>query len=298
MEHFREWAGSIANSYMSCGTTPTEELKKFAQTQELSPDQIHLLATETNKLIHQHKYASAGDNKYHAADFPFADSKEVIQSLQVDGGEQKVAAELPDPVVGSSGPDPFDMFGVKEDGLTKQAEFEKTAGVRSNLKSAQEKTALLRDKTNDQAIMAKYAAEAGERQFIKEARQLCLSGNSPKERLDLLGQIHHFTKCASMEETAKPALAKLAHVLMKEGLVEPQDGRGAVAFFMDKEADEKAPEGLINHNIDSQVVNGDHPLYITLKTFRDRKNALELHRDRHETIDDKARILGQKARAL
>lgn len=291
MDHFREWAGAITNSYLHSGVDPTTSLTKIAQDEELTPDQIKLLATETNKLVHQHKYASAGE-KYHAADFPLCDAQKVINSLQVDGGTQKIAVELPDPVCKDQMPDPYAMFGVEPEMI------DKTASVKSGLKALSEKTALLKQKSEDAVFLAKHAAANAERAFIKEARQVVLCGSNPAERLHLLGQVYTMTKSASLEQTAKPALAKLAHVLVREGLVEKRDGNGAVEFFLDKIADQKAPEALISGFLNARVVNGQHPLYITLKTFHDSKSALDLSVDRHQVIDDRNQVVRQKIRAL
>ena len=98
ISYFREWAGEIASSYLNSGVAPTDSLAKIASAEELTPHHIEVLACEANKEIHKHKYAAAQD-KYFAADFPLADAKSVISQLQADGGEVKVSAELPAPVV-------------------------------------------------------------------------------------------------------------------------------------------------------------------------------------------------------
>ena len=47
MDHYKEWAGEISSSYLNCGTPPTETLVKIAQSEELKPHQIQLLAGRT-----------------------------------------------------------------------------------------------------------------------------------------------------------------------------------------------------------------------------------------------------------
>lgn len=293
MEHYREWANIAANSYLSDHVDPSTSLSKVAQSEDLTPHQIHTLAGEINKLIHQQKYASVSD-KYHAADFPLADAGKVIGGLQFNGGEEKVAAILPEPKFAvEEGPDPFQMFGVEPEQVSK------TATLRHEIRNAHQKTALASQKAGDRATLSKYAADAAERNFIKTARQQVLqSASNTTERVKALGNIGHFCKCAGMADTANPALAKLAGVLMHEGLLEPADGKGAMYYFMGKTADEKAPQDLISPTLQARVVNGKHPLYITLKTFKDRSSALELDRDRNQLIDDRLRISGQYVRAL
>jgi len=291
MEHFREWAGAIANSYLTAGTPPTESLMKIAQTEELTPHQIEVLAGETNKTIHQYKYAKAED-KYFAADFPLADAKLAIGRLQADGGVLKVAVSVPEPQFQRDEFDPFAAFGVKEQTM------DKTASVKRELKVASIKTASLREKIQDREIMAKFASESAEKAFIKEARQTVLSADTSLERMKQLGNVDHFVKRAGMVASSRKPLAKLAYVLGQEGLLFPQHAQRAVSYFMSKNADQKAPQDLISEWLDCKVINGQHPLYITLKTFQDASHERDLHEERHSLVDDRLRVVHQKIRAL
>ena len=293
MEHIREWATVAANSFLSDGTEPSVSLSKIAQSEELTPHQIETLAGEINKSIHQAKYASAED-KYHAADFPLADAARVIAGLQTDRGNEKIASVMPEPDLGpAAGPDPFEMFGVEPEPMSKKAQ------LKHELRHTHQKTALAGQKAADRAILAKYAADAAEKTFIKTARQFVLEhADAPPERLKLIGIVEHMAKSAEMLDTARPALAKLAGVLMHEGLIMPGHGKELMAYFMGKSADEKAPQSLISPGLEARIVNGKHPLYITLKTFKDRSSALELDRDRAQAVDDRLRLAGQYIRAL
>lgn len=287
MEHFREWANSIASSYLSSGIEPTTSLCKIAQSEELTPHQIALVAGEANKLIHQQKYASAKD-KYFAADFPHADARAAISSLQ-NGGTMKVAAVLSAPAP-SAVPEDYDPFGVGP-----QMEV-KTAELKHQFKHTILKTASLKEKLSDQHFMQKQAAENAERAFIKEARQAVLSDSSSTERMRTLGGIDHFAKCAGLN--AKIQLAKLAYVLGREGLLTPSHAKAALGYFLSKEADCKAPDELISEWLPARVVNGTHPLYMTLKTFHDHQGRMDDTRGRSSIVDDKLQILEQRARSL
>lgn len=292
MDHFKEWAGSITGSYFNEGIPPNTSLEKIAQSEDLTPHQIQVLAGETNKMIHMQKYANAGnEDKYFAADFPHADFKEVLKNLQADGGSAKIAVQMIDPVVSDNGPDPFTMFGVKLE------EIDKTASVKGEMKVASHKIALLHQKLKDRVILNKYAAEAAERNMIKKARQFVLNGSNSSERLQLLGQIDHMAKEAGLGSASSP-LAKLAYVLKEEGLIDPLSAKETVEYFMSKEADQKAPESLISNWLEAKIINGQHPLYITLKTFHDSNDALRTSEDQFNLVDDKLKILKQKVRAL
>lgn len=289
MDTIREWSGSIANSYLNAGTPPTESLMKLAHTEDLPPHHIELLAGEINKLIHTAKFANASD-KYFAADFPHADARQVISSLQASGSV-KVAARAPDPVFTDNGPSADEMFGVEVKPM------DKTAELRSELGGAHEKLALLKNKADDALLLAKYATRGAEVAFIKQARQLCLGADNASERLQALGLIGHMVKTAKVDE-ARPALAKLAALLGEEGLLLPGQSSKAVDFFLKKEADAKAPTELISGWMQAKVINGNHPLYISLKTFRDCTQRERECSERRNLLDDKLNVVRERVRAL
>lgn len=289
MGYFNEWAGQIANSYFNSGITPTDSLCKIAQQEELTPHQVAVLAAEANKEIHRHKYASAQD-KYHAADFPLADSREALKMLQGDGGVTKVAEAMPEPIFEDRTPDMHKMWGITPETI------DKTASVKTHLKYASVHGDLLKQKTGDELILAKYAEESSESALIKQARQLVLQGDNAAERMKIIGNITHFMKCAGLEAGRRP-LAKLAYVLGKEGLLNPEQAKTAFEHLI-KEADQTAPEELISEWLSARVVNGEHPLYISLKTFCDNHSrALEAGR-KDKMIQDQLNVVKQKVRAL
>lgn len=285
--HFSEWANSIATSYLKHGIEPTTSLRKLAQSAELTPPQIETVAGEANKLIHQQKYASA-KNKYLAADFPHADARAALASLQV--GSVKTATVLPPPQLAVESWDEFAVWGVDRPSQVKTAE------LKGEMKHAALRTELVRNEIRDQEIMTKQAAENAERAFIKTARQCTLEDGSSAERMKTLGGIFHATKCAGLD--GKRQLAKVAYVLGKEGMLTPAHAETALKFFLSKEADCKAPPELISEWLQARVVNGNHPLFITLKTYHDHQARMGDHRGRSSIVDDRLQILRQKVRAL
>lgn len=289
MESMREWAGEIASSYLKAGMEPTHSLCKIAQVENLTPDQIKVLAAEANKAIHNTKYASV-EEKYHAADFPLADASKAIQTLQLDGGETKIALELPPPKLPEI--DPYKMFGVEPE------VFDKTASVVHELKTAAVRADLLLQKHNDRVEIATHKKQASERTFIKTARSYLLEESGSSARMKMLGALDHLVKVAEQEGVGRRALAKLAALLGREGKLEPAHAKVAINYFLSKEADQKAPQELISENLQARVINGQHPLYITLKTVADNEADLLRFQQERDMVQDKVRILRQKIRAL
>jgi len=289
MSYFTEWSGEITSSYLNAGVPPTVTLTKIAQSEELTPHQIEVLAGEANKEIHKSNYKTAKD-KYFAADFPLADARSVISHLQADGDKIKTAADLPAPQCSSIELDLYAAFGVKPEIM------DKTASVRSGLKLASVGGDILEKKYQDAIIVTEMRADEAERKFIKMARQMVVQHDSAPERIKALGKIAQFVASSGIVEGMQP-LAKLAHVLGREGLISKAKAEAAVSLFS-KQADVTAPDSLISKWLPAQIINGNHPLYITLKTFKDHKNALDEYQNEHKIVQDQLKYVRQKVRAL
>lgn len=292
IEHAREFANSVANSYINAGVVPNETICKLASTEGWTPEQIKVVATEANKAIHGALYKTASE-KYHAADFPLADVSKILGNLQ--SGQEKVAAQFVDPILDKEyGPSAEEMFGVKIE------EMDKTASVKYKAKHAHEKVAMLKDKLQDAMSMNNLGLDNAEKSFMKQARQIVFENSiNAMDRFKVIGSCYHFAKMAGFDEVSKPMFAKLAYVLGKEGKLEPAMVRQAMDYFMSKTADQKVPEHLISKNLTGvEICNGQHPLYIsldTVETFKRRKEGLE---NRFKIVQDTLEGLSQRIRAL
>lgn len=299
MSTVKQWAADICSKHLSGGMDPTSELVKCAHDNSLTVPQIEILAGEINKTIHTAKYAQAED-KYHAADFPLASAKAALEQLQAASGSTKTASAsmgvgeyLPDPVFAKPEFDFNKAFGVTEEVMAK------TAGeIAVENKKEFEKVALLRSKQFDAAEMSKHAAEEAEVAFIKQARSIVLDGLNSDDRLKKFGFVLHAVKCAGGFEEAKKPLAKLAFVVGAEGFVHPEQSQEIVDYLMSKKADEQAPQALVSEWLNAKVVNGSHPLVVTLKTYLNSKERAAAEATRFGVCDDKHRIMGQKIRGL
>jgi hypothetical protein len=262
-------------------------LCKLAQTEELTPHQIEVLAGEVNKAIHTVKHASAED-KYLAAGFPLADAKEALARLQGGAPLSKVAFEVPKPSV-SEDYDYYGAWGIKPEA------HNKTAQLRHEINHAAQKTAQLNSRLRDRAVLAKHAADRAESVFIKEARQIVLEGHSSRERLQKLGFIEKYVEMTSYPE-AKPMLAKLAYVLGREGLLEPTGARQAVEYLT--KAGSAVPDGMHSPGFSPVLARGDTSLEITLRTFRKHTEDHRSCLDRGAVVEDRLSELGQRLRAV
>lgn len=289
MDFYREWAGEIGKSYLSAGDDPTQTLIKIARSEELTPHQIEVLAAEANKLIHTAKFATA-DEKYFAADFPHADAKQAVQTLQLNNTEKVAKAEC-DPILPKDDFDAYAVFGIKA-----PEPMDKTASVKQDLRLVIEKTAALKSKVQDLLIVKEATNKAAENNFIKKARQFLIDDSGSRARMATLESLEDFCKQAGFK-FAYPKLAKLAYVCMREGLLEKSHAQPFIDQML-KQADCTAPESMISETLPARVINGSHPLYITLKTIGDQEAEFLRYGETYKRVDDKLRILQQKVRAL
>lgn len=292
MSDIKLMASDISQQYLSGGVAPTETLVKIAADRGLTPHQVEVLAGEANRVIHTAKYASA-EEKYHAADFPLADARAAVRALQ--GSSEKVACEekvaFVEPKVTTA--DAFQLFGVTEEAM------DKTASEKIELRKTAQQVNLLAQKQSDVLYMAKVAHANAEMAFIKVARDMALEGFDSKDRMNKFATVVHAVTCATnqLEKVAKP-LAKVAYALAAEGFVTKEDAEKTMKSLLEKKADVTAPQGLVSEFLPAKVVNGTHPLIVTLKTFLDAEERELAEASRMNMIDDKARIYSQKIRGL
>lgn len=290
MSSVKSWAADACNAYMQDSVPPTDTLCKIAKEHSLTPHQIQVVAGEINKVIHIEKCAASSGDKYHAADFPLADSRKALELLQIPA-ESKTAFEMPAPKINND----FDY--MKAFGVEPEAEMKTAAEFRAGV-AKQQKMASLKRLQDDTVFMAKEASSNAEFGFIKQARQMVIDGLDSADRLSKLGMVIHAVKCAGMFDIARKPLAKLAYSLKAEGLIGQEQADRAMEYVLEKKADETAPQELINEYLQAKVVNGNHPLLISLKTFHDAEDRVRNESTRAGVIDNSNMILGQKIRAL
>ena len=303
MGDVKNWAAGVRDQHLSDGTDPTELLVKISQQQNLTPHQVGVLAGEINKVIHTAKYASAED-KYHAANFPLADASKALAALQIPHESEKFAFEIPDPKF-TQEIDYDAAFGVSKE-ASEEAIQEKTAAqessfFRHDLKTAQMKLARAKQEQDRVAFMTKVSRDEAENDFIKKAHDEVLRGYGQEGRIQNLGTIAHAANCAGLGEVASRPLAKLALALGESGYLD-QDKADEISHYlmstMEKKADVIAPEHMISEFMNAKVVNGNHPLLISLKTFKDYDERAMDEANRKRMIDDRHLIFSQKVRAL
>jgi hypothetical protein len=281
------FAKIAVDSYLGSNKSPlNESLKKIASSEELTPSQIQYVAAEANKGVWQRLF---GMDKTASYEFPLADAQTVIEGLSIKHTTSKVdldAADYHAPPMSEkvASFDPFAALGIV------QADFEKTASasarkaVRRQLEGRYEKLAQVKEEIFTRQMEVGTAIDNAEREFVKSARELLME-QPLSDRPAAFAKLASFVNSVGGKVEHKVNLMrKFAHVLQGQGLV--------------KKADLKAPEEYISESMPAQIINGRHPLYITIKTIMDNYEQHECLHRRHEIVDSSLPVIKEKIRAL
>lgn len=277
------FAKLAADSYPEA--TLNDSLKKIASSEALTPHQIEYVAGEANRTVWAKLFAMDKTASY---DFPLADPGKVIDELQVKFTKQASTNESdldylsPPTSTKSASFDPLAAMGFLPESL------EKTAGaarkeIKHTLQGRLEKMAALKDDIEVRMYQAQSSAEKLELEFMKEARALVLDEVYEERKLGM-DKIAEFLRGCGRPEYGQKLIAKLAHVMKRQGLM--------------KIADLKAPEQYIAADLPARIINGRHSLYITIKTLFDRYDDTRDLRNRYEIVDSSLPVVKEKVREL
>ncbi len=269
LELAKEFAKQAASAFL--GTSPTslnDTITKIASVEQLNPDQVQIVCHEANKLVNTELFKTA-ENKY--TDFELADAAIIIGSLE---GSEKTASVQHFDNDYDLAPDEQKSFA--DFSLTKTASGGH-AGLADDSKRVSrgklEKLAFKKQRLEDDIILYNSEVQGLENRFVKIARtQLIPYGL--KERRGAFPYITQFCKQAGLSAGRTQELMGLLNTVMeRQGLVE-------------KTADMKADANLISDKLNARVVNGTHPLYIVVKTIKDKDDEKKLYQERGNIIKE------------
>lgn len=278
------FAKLAADEYLGKNSSPLNEtLTKIATQENLTPHQIEFVAAEANKSVWAKLFAMDKTASY---DFPLADAKQVISSLQQTTTPAQVsAADLdylsPPTSTKTASFDLFAAMGIQKEALDKSAAARRE--VKRELQKRMEKVAQAKEELECRMIVASSAIENLELEFVKSARAMVI--DKPfEDRGQAMEKIAEFVGNCGRPEHGRALMKKLSHVLKRQGLM--------------KEADLKAPEQYISDKLPARIINGTHSLYITIKTLYDKYDDRALLGQKYEIVDSSLPVIKEKIRAL
>jgi hypothetical protein len=278
------FAKIAADEYLGKNKTSlNESLKKIATQENLTPHQLEYVVAEANKSVWSRLFAMDKTASY---DFPLADLKAILGDLQEVRGPSKVSgADLdylsPPSSTKVASFDPFEALGVQENALEKSAAARKE--VKRQLQARFEKLSSAKEELERLMFVADSDIQSLELKFVKEARDLVCEIPFTDRNVGV-EKVAEFLRGCGRPEHGTRLMAKLSHVLTRQGLV--------------KKADLKAPEEYISSTLPAQIINGNHSLYMTIQTLFDRYDDRFGCERRYEIVDSSLPVIREKIRAL
>lgn len=257
-------------------------LKKIASQENLTPHQIEFVAAESNRLTWAKLFAADKASSY---DFPLAKSAEVIADLQIKPEKnQIVEADLdylsPPKSTKIASFDPLEAMGFQKEAMDKTAAKK---SLKRELQSRFEKMALAKEEIELRILENNTTIENATLSFVKEARTLVLE-TPDDEKAKTMDKIAEFVASCGNHDQGRKLMHKLATVMRRQGIM--------------KEADLKAPDQYISKNTPARIINGNHGLYITVKTIFERQDLASSLHNRYEIVDSSLPIIQEKIREL
>jgi len=287
-------AKTAARRYLEEGTPLNDTITKIASDSDLNQQQVSRVCEMANISTHQSLWPSAGEKEKIA--FPLASPKAVIIRLGGSGDmgsgpeghtgctpPTSIASDyMSPPSLPSPGPSMSDLFGVDPDasheGLHEVGPQRKIIVILQ--KKAAEKQAI-----EDELIVRTMQYESEKKAAYKAVKQEVLVGAS-------LSDIQHAAYAAGFGKIASEILSEF-----KDRLISETHGR--IRANLEKVAIAPAPDDYIsNHLGNISVVNGAHPILISLDTLHRQDDTLKQLFTGLTRVNDEVKFYNQKIREM
>lgn len=278
-EKLRLLAKIASNKFLSTKAPLTETIQKMADENGLNVHHVARVAEMANHETHSALWGSEADKTKVA--FEVADpSKIVSKEKKVTGGPARKASgrSLDSVKKVDRGPSTAEMFGAKpgdvHHGLGDLPDKKKVVIII-------EKTAGVKTAAKDDLIKLAMMNEHEEKNLLRLVKQAYL-GHGIK-----MPEIYAYACSEGYGEIAQEYLPKIAEQLQRETA---RAELTKIAW--------KAPEELIDYDVPMTVVNGAHPILISLDTLLKYRNDIQQFTGRMARINDDVTILGERLREL
>lgn len=276
-EKLRLLAKVASNKYLENKANLNTSIQKLAEENGLNPHQVARVAEMANHETHSALWASEADKTKVA--FEVADPKKITPAKEpeaIGSAGTRAGREVPKKV--DRGPSTAEMFGVKP------GDVHHGMGDLPNKKKVViiiEKTASEKSIIKNDIIKLAMMNEHEEKNLAKLVKQAYL-GYGIK-----LPDIYAYACSEGYGEIAQEYFPKIAEQLQRE------TARAELLKIA-----WKAPEDLINFDAPMTIVNGAHPILISLDTLLKYRNDVQQFTGRMSRINDDVTILGERLREL
>jgi len=269
---FIEFGHIASKSFLEDGVSMNSSILKIAEDNDLLPTQIQRVCEVANHNTYAMLFKTAQDKTF---TFEVADPNKIVSVLDSPSREKVATDYFSAPTKVAI--DVNKIFGIL--GTSNIPEVEEKIKVANQVI---EKLQSAKDEINSRQVMLRHKIEAENENFYKLAKEMVLSG-TPLEQLwtstrklgtneDQIAQIYVKTAERMLEEGVLGA--KLQYLLKKHGeAVDP-------ALISSKLKDMSEPIGV-------QVINGSHPIVVSLNTLANYQADYESNNRAGKTLDEK-----------
>jgi len=264
-----------SNRYLKDGAPLNDTIQKLASREGLNVHQVARVAEMANVETHKAIWGTESDKTKVA--FELADPSKIAAAA--GGQPASVSSDLmgPPEMASSRGPSMAELFGANDaghQGLYGPTEKQHTVIVI-------EKNAAARGDVSNEMILATMRHESEEKRLAHLVKQAYL-GEGIK-----LEDIYAVAVQSDLGEIALEQLPKIAEELFK----------GTARMSLTKIA-WAAPEELIDRELPLTIVNGAHPIMVSLDALKQYRNQLQQYNWHLSRIDDENTIASQRLRNL
>jgi len=286
-------AKTASGRYLSEGTPMNETITKIAGESDLNSHQIERVCEMANIQTHQALWPQAAEKEKIA--FPIASPKMVV--IRLGGGRPAPSDDgggcggpsgstssdyMAPPSLPSNGPSMSSLFGA-DPGGSHNGMHEDTP--RQKIVVLIQKKAAERDRIKDQLIVDTMRWESEKRAAYNAIKQEVLGGTS-------LSDVQAAAYAAGLGKVASELLPEFRDQLIAET-------HGRERIQLEKVAIAPAPDEYISDNLGNMtVVNGAHPVLITLDLLHKRDCKIKQLFTGLTRVNDELTVYGQKIREL
>jgi hypothetical protein len=268
---FVEWGHVASKEFLENGTSMNLTILKTAEANDLLPTQIQRICEVANHQTYAQLFKTATDKTFQ---FEVADPSKIITTL--DAEQEKVAHDY---FVGPKKHERIDVnkiFGVSS--------ISNEPAVEEKLKQASialQKLAAAKEELNSRQIVLRGKISVEEDHFYKMAKQMVLNGTP-------LEEIWTATRKLGDEDRIAQIFVKTAEQMVKEGIFGAK-----LQYLMKKHGEAVDPELIspqlknMSEPIGVQVVNGSHPIVVSLNTLANYQTEFESNNRAGKTLDEK-----------
>jgi len=268
---FVEWGHIVSKDFIENGMSMNTSILKLAEVNDLMPTQIQRVCEVANHSTYAQLFKSAQDKTF---TFEVADPNKIVSALDSDQHEKVASDYFTAPK--KSTIDVNKIFGVSEIGNVPEVE----EGIKIANQVIQ-KIESAKEEISSRQVMLNHKIEAENENFYKLAKEMVLTGAT-------LDDLWTATRNLGDENRIALIFVKTAERMVNEGVL------GAKLQYLMKKHGEAVDEALISPKLKNmsepigvQVINGSHPIVVSLNTLANYQADYESNNRAGKTLDEK-----------